>query len=146
MTEKRFDSIYYEDFCRVITDNGEEINPRQVVELLNALHEENIEYKQELEQYENIVNLIKEVEKMTEKRFTYDTGNLFDNKMNTFYQIEDSDENIELFCDNLNSLVEENERLKQEKQLLYENIDFLRIFIEKQGFKVKLDDKLFRVI
>ena len=83
---------------------------------------------------------------MTEKRFTYDTGNLFDNKMNTFYQIEDSDENIKLFCDNLNSLAEENERLKQEKQLLYENIDFLRIFIEKQGFKVKLDDKLFRVI
>ena len=87
---------------------------------------------------------------MIEKRFTYEydecTGNLFDNKMNTFYQIEDSDENIKLFCDNLNSLVEENERLKQEKQLLYENIDFLRIFIEKQGFKVKLDDKLFRVI
>ena len=50
---------------------------------------------------------------MTEKRFTYDNGNLFDNKMNTFYPIEDSDENIELLCDRLNWLVEENERLKE---------------------------------
>lgn len=87
---------------------------------------------------------------MTKKRFTYEydeyNGNLFDNKMNTFYQIEDSDENIELFCDNLNSLVEENEQLREERQLLYENIDFLKRFIEKQGFKVRLDDKLFRVI
>ena len=41
---------------------------------------------------------------------------------------------------------EENEQLKQEKQLLYENIDLLKRFIENQGFKVKLDDKLFRVI
>ena len=55
---------------------------------------------------------------MTEKRFTYDTGNLFDNKMNTFYQIEDSDENIKLFCDNLNSLVEENEQLIEENNFL----------------------------
>ena len=55
---------------------------------------------------------------MTKKRFTYDTGNLFDNKMNTFYQIEDSDENIELFCDNLNSLVEENEQLIEENNFL----------------------------
>ena len=33
----------------------------------------------------------------------------------------------------------ENEQLKQEKQLLYENIDFLKKFIEKQGFEVKLE-------
>ena len=54
---------------------------------------------------------------MTKKRFTYEydeyTGNLFDNKMNTFYHIEDSDENIEVLCDRLNWLVEENERLKE---------------------------------
>lgn len=51
---------------------------------------------------------------MTEKRFTYDNGNLFDNKMNTFYQIEDSEENIEILCNRLNCLVEENEQLKQQ--------------------------------
>ena len=51
---------------------------------------------------------------MTKKRFTYDNGNLFDNKMNTFYHIEDSDENIEVLCDRLNWLVEENEQLKSE--------------------------------
>ena len=53
---------------------------------------------------------------MTDKRFTYEydehNGNLFDNKMNTFYHIEDSDENIEVLCDRLNWLVEENEQLK----------------------------------
>jgi hypothetical protein len=46
MTEKRFDSVYYEDFCRVITDNGKEINPLQVVDLLNELHEENMMLKE----------------------------------------------------------------------------------------------------
>lgn len=43
-------------------------------------------------------------------------------------------------------LEKEKEQLKQEKQLLYENIDLLKRFIENQGFKVKLDEKLFRVI
>ena len=52
---------------------------------------------------------------MIEKRFTYEyNGNLFDNKMNTFYHIEDSEENIEVLCDRLNWLVEENEQLKQQ--------------------------------
>lgn len=55
---------------------------------------------------------------MTEKRFTYEydeyNGNLFDNKMNTFYHIEDSDENIEVLCDRLNWLVEENKQLKSD--------------------------------
>lgn len=46
----------------------------------------------------------------------------------------------------IKELYEENEQLRQEKQLLYENIDLLKRFIENQGFKVKLDDKLFRVI
>ena len=43
-------------------------------------------------------------------------------------------------------LEKEKEQLKQEKQLLYENIDLLKRFNENQGFKVKLDEKLFRVI
>ena len=85
---------------------------------------------------------------MTEKRFTYEyyeyDGNLFDNKMNTFYLIEDSEENIEVFCDRLNWLVEENEQLKKDiyffkgyredveeltveneqlKQYIYDNLD-----------------------
>ena len=47
MTGKRFNSILYEDFCRVITDNGKEINPLQVVDLLNELHEENESLKEE---------------------------------------------------------------------------------------------------
>ena len=54
---------------------------------------------------------------MTEKRFTYEydeyNGNLFDNKMNTFYPIEDSEENIEILCDRLNWLVDETEQLKK---------------------------------
>ena len=63
---------------------------------------------------------------MTEKRFTYEydeyNGNLFDNKMNTFYHIEDSDENIEVLCDRLNWLVEENESLKEENKFLRNKI------------------------
>ena len=59
---------------------------------------------------------------MTEKRFTYEydeyDGNLFDNKMNTFYHIEDSDENIEVLCDRLNWLVEENEQLQKKNDNL----------------------------
>ena len=55
---------------------------------------------------------------MIKKRFTYEydeyNGNLFDNEMNTFYHIEDSDENIKLLCDKLNWLVEENEQLKEQ--------------------------------
>ena len=41
----------------------------------------------------------------------------------------------------IKELYDENEQLKQEKHLLYENIDLLKRFIENQGFKVKLDDK-----
>lgn len=57
---------------------------------------------------------------MTKKRFAYEydeyNGNLFDNKMNTFYHIEDSEENIEVLCDRLNRLVDENEQLKIKNQ------------------------------
>lgn len=53
---------------------------------------------------------------MTEKRFTYDynehNGNLFDNKYDTFYPIKDSEGNIKLLCKRLNSIVDENKRLK----------------------------------
>lgn len=59
---------------------------------------------------------------MTEKRFTYEydeyNGNLFDNEFNTFYHIEDSDENIELLCNRLNELVEENEQLRKQNEEL----------------------------
>ena len=64
---------------------------------------------------------------MTKKRFTYEydeyNGNLFDNKMHTFYHIEDSDENIEVFCDRLNWLVDENKQLKQENKKLQGKYD-----------------------
>jgi hypothetical protein len=56
---------------------------------------------------------------MTEKRFTYEYdefgGILFDNKMKTFYHIEDSEKNIEIFCERLNSLVYKNELLTQQR-------------------------------
>ena len=42
-------------------------------------------------------------------------------------------------CDMLNHLNDENEQLKQKNQLLYEDIDFLKRFIEKRGFKAKLE-------
>ena len=65
---------------------------------------------------------------MTKKRFTYEydeyAGNLFDNKMNTFYHIEDSDENIEILCDRLNWLVEENEQLKTQLQEIQNSFEF----------------------
>jgi len=36
-------------------------------------------------------------------------------------------------------LHDENEQLKQKNKLLYEDIDFLKRFIEKRGFKAKLE-------
>ena len=63
---------------------------------------------------------------MTEKRFTYTYGDedesvLYDNKMSTFYFIADTEENIEVFCDRLNWLVDENEQLKVK-------VDFYKYF------------------
>ena len=68
---------------------------------------------------------------MTEnKRFTYEydeySGNLFDNKMHTFYHIEDSDENIEVLCDRLNWLVEENEELQVRNNAYLQDIEVYR--------------------
>ena len=72
---------------------------------------------------------------MTKQRFTYEydeyNGNLFDNKMNTFYHIEDSDENIEVLCDRLNWLVEENEQLQIDKKNWYRNDSKIRVELHK---------------
>lgn len=71
-------------------------------------------------------------EKMTEKRFkidnnmslgedkieTYELSTLVDAKTKNFYFIVDSLANIESFCERLNELVEENEKLKKENKEL----------------------------
>ena len=66
----------------------------------------------------------------TEKRFTYEydeyNGKMFDNKMNTFYHIEDSDDNIEVLCDRLNWLVEENEQLKSKNRGLQSELQIFK--------------------
>ena len=73
------------------------------------------------------------------KRFTYEydeyNGNLFDNKMNTFYHIEDSDENIEVLCDRLNWLVKENEQLKH-RLAISEKANFISA-LEKENKQLK---------
>ena len=80
---------------------------------------------------------------MTAKRFTYEydeyNGNLFDNKMNTFYHIEDSDENIEVLCDRLNWLVEENEQLKARNDRQAKQLDRLYRLIEKKDWRTLND-------
>ena len=72
---------------------------------------------------------------MIAKRFTYEydeySGNLFDNKMNTFYPIEDSDENIEILCDRLNWLVEENEQFKKDNNALIHLLENQSIIIQE---------------
>lgn len=82
---------------------------------------------------------------MTEKRFTYEydeyNGTLFDNKMNTFYHIEDSDKNIEVLCNRLNLLVEENEQLKQVNRNLGDFRNFItekNVSNEKQRKELQL--------
>ena len=76
---------------------------------------------------------------MTEKRFTYEYGNLFDNEMDTFYPIEDSDENIEVLCDRLNWLVEENEELKQRNNRQAKQLDRLYNLIEEKDWRTLSD-------
>ena len=80
---------------------------------------------------------------MTKKRFTYEydeyNGNLFDNKMNTFYHIEDSDENIEVLCDRLNWLVEENEQLKERNNRQAKQLDRLYNLIEEKDWRTLSD-------
>ena len=69
---------------------------------------------------------------MTEKRFkidnkinldndkieTYELSTLVDTKLKTFYFIVDSLANVDNFCNRLNELAEENERLKKENKEL----------------------------
>ena len=73
---------------------------------------------------------------MTEKRFTYEyhdyNGNLFDNVHNTFYPIEDSDENIGLLCNRLNKIVDENDRLKEANQGLQTRILSILDYIKEK--------------
>ena len=80
---------------------------------------------------------------MNKKRFTYEydeyNGNLFDNKMNTFYHIEDSDENIELLCDRLNWLVDENKELKQRNNRQAKQLDRLYHLIEEKDWRTLTD-------
>ena len=42
----------------------------------------------------------------------------------------------------IDELSDENEQLKEKIKLLYEDIDFLKRFIEKQGFKAKLESDI----
>lgn len=72
---------------------------------------------------------------MTEKRFK-----LVEYLPNVV-RIEDNHQklNSHEIVDLLNELHEENEQLEQKNQLLYEDIDFLKGFIEERGFKVKLE-------
>lgn len=76
---------------------------------------------------------------MTEKRFTYEyddySGNFFDNEMNTFYHIEDSDKNIEILCNRLNWLVEENEQLKQRNNNQYNQLNQLWQLIQAKDWE-----------
>lgn len=85
MTEnKRFDSIYYEEFCRVITDNGKEITPLEVVDLLNSQEEIITEQKEYLtrmgqgnhlkiimEQKERIKELEQENKRLKQGKYIY---------------------------------------------------------------------------
>lgn len=85
---------------------------------------------------------------MTEKRFTYrynsdEDGSEFEiidlDKDEYYPMIETIETVVMALVDCLNNLHDENEQLKQKNQLLYEDIDFLKRFIEKRGFKAKLE-------
>ena len=83
---------------------------------------------------------------MTEKRFRvekqiFDGYCIVDNHFEGYYAYEKQD--LEKLCENLNDLYDENKQLEKENKLLYEDIDFLKRFIEKCGrFKIKLDNEL----
>ena len=70
MTEKRFKEIYPDiirsNYC--FTDNGEPIGDKEVVECLNALHEENQVLKRELQNIYDIATLNKAVS-IIEKKY-----------------------------------------------------------------------------
>ena len=80
---------------------------------------------------------------MTEKRFCvekqiFDGYCITDNHFKGYYAYEKQD--LEKLCENLNDLYDENKQLKKQNQLLYEEIVFLKRFIEKHRFKVKLEN------
>lgn len=47
-----------------------------------------------------------------------DTCQLYDEETHCFYEIHDSARNVDILCERLNGLVEENERLKQKLENL----------------------------
>ena len=74
---------------------------------------------------------------MNGKRFTFEfdnyNGRLLDNDYQTFYYIEDSEENIELLCNRLNELSDENEQLKSElKELTQKKNDLKELLINSE--------------
>lgn len=75
---------------------------------------------------------------MTEKRFRYDyTGKLFDNKYDTFYPIKDSEKNIELLCKRLNSIVDENNRLKSGDTITDLECEIVLLKDESKYYQIK---------
>lgn len=94
---------------------------------------------------------------MSEKRFTYEydeyNGYLFDNNYNTFYHIEDSEENIHILCNQLNKIVDENEQLRELTNIKNTNVKDLVDVLneqekqkwEKQKHIVHLENKIHRM-
>ena len=72
---------------------------------------------------------------MTAKRFKCEFdgchGYLFDDEYKTFYQLKDSEPNIELLCERLNELHEENKELRLLVDTLKE---------QNMKFKLRLKD------
>lgn len=78
---------------------------------------------------------------MSKKRFTYDydehNGNLFDNNYDTFYPIKDNEENIELLCKRLNSIVEENTRLKSDDTIIDLECEIIKLKEDSIYYQIK---------
>lgn len=104
-SKKQFKDINYKDLK----------GTNQLLDELNRLENKIISLKKENKE-------LKQINKEN-KRFTYKYGKLFDNNYNTFYSIEDSEENIELFCNRLNKLNNENYELIQFKEQVFNLID-----------------------
>ena len=72
MTEKRFKEIYPDiirsNYC--FTDNGKPINDKEMVELSNALHEENQSLKQGINEVKEL--LLEEVDVFSDKATEHD--------------------------------------------------------------------------
>ena len=78
---------------------------------------------------------------MSKKRFTYDydehNGNLFDNRYDTFYPIEDSEENIELLCKRLNCIVDDNKRLKSNNTIIDLECEIVKLKDDSIYYQIK---------